>query len=298
MAQVWRSGVLLGMTGLVLASLSAPWRPLWADGHSDVDVKNRVDVKPTAVDSNKIDSKNNDKRPGATKPDQTPKPDKSAANAKPDATVTKASPAKLTPEREATAMAFAQENHAELATLLTNLKQNNPTEYRAAVVELDRIAERLALLKSKNALQYDSELTHWKMDSRIRLLAARLTMSGNPTLEAELKAAVREKVELTLTERRAERDRLQKRVEKLDQTIGELSTRLDEATEKELAAVKRSLQSNKPTAKAKPAKKGDEHAAAKPTERSTKETTVNDKPSDAKITSPKQPLNKSQTPNK
>ena len=45
----------------------------------------------------------------------------------------------------------------------------------------------------------------------------------------------------------AERERLQKRVEKLDQTIGELATKLDDVAEKEFAALKRSAQSSKPT---------------------------------------------------
>ena len=176
---------------------------------------------------------------------------------------------KITPEREAAAIAFAAQNHPELATLLTNLKQNNPTGYHAAVVELDRIVERLAFLKPKNVTQHESELTHWKMDSRIRLLAARLTMSDNPALEAELKAAVRERVELTLAERKAERERLQRRVEKLDQTIGELSSKLDDIAEKELAAVKRSAQSSKPVTKPKSVKKGEENAITKPVERTT-----------------------------
>ena len=55
----------------------------------------------------------------------------------------------------------------------------------------------------------------------------------------------------------------------LDQTIGELSTKLDDVAEKEFASVKRSAQSSKPTAKAKPAKKGDENVIAKPVERTT-----------------------------
>jgi hypothetical protein len=198
------------------------------------------------------------------KPNNVARPERNAASAKAHAATTK-----ITPEREAAAIAFAGQNHPELATLLTNLKQNNPTEYRAAVADLDRIVERLASLKQKNVQQHDSELVHWKMDSRIRLLAARLTMSDNPALEAELKAAVRERVELTLAERRAERERLQKRVEKLDQTIGELSTKLDDVAEKELAAVKRSVQSNRPTAKSKLVRKGEENAIAKPVERTT-----------------------------
>lgn len=232
---------LFGAAGLVLACALEPSRPTLAD-----------------------DPSSSDDKPGkVAKPNAPTKAERNSAGGKAAATATK-----ISPDREAAAIAFAEENHPELATLLSSLKQNNPTEFRAAVAELDRIVERLAAMKQKNPQQHDSELTHWKMNSRIRLLAARLTMSDNPAIEAELKTAVREKVELTLAERKAERERLQKRVEKLDQTISELSTKLDEVAEKELANVKKSAQSSRPTAKTKPGKKGEEHAAAKPVERS------------------------------
>lgn len=241
MAQGWRWLSLFGAAGLMLACALGPSRLILADGPST--------SEGTAGQS--------------AKPNNAAKVERNAASGKAHAATTK-----ITSERESAAIAFAGQNHPELATLLTNLKQNNPTEYRAAVAELDRVVERLAAMK-KNSQQHDSALALWKMDSRIRLLAARLTMSDNPAIEAELKAAVREKVELTLAERKAERDRMQKRIEKLDQTIGELSTKLDDVAEKELAAVKRSAQSSKPTAKPKSVKKGDENALAKPVERTT-----------------------------
>ncbi|MCX7407459.1 MAG: hypothetical protein NTZ32_05180 [Planctomycetales bacterium] len=230
---------LLGVAGLMFACAVGSSRLTLADGTAAPEVKSIPSGKPNPATRS----------------------ERNAASAKAHATT------KITAEREAVAIAFAGQNHPELSLLLANLKQNNPTEYHAAVVELDRIVERLASLKSKNVSQHDSELAHWKMDSRIRLMAARLTMSDNPALEAELKVAVREKVELTLAERKAERDRLQKRVEKLDQTIGDLATKLDEVAEKEFAALKRSAQSSKPTAKTKPVKKGEAHAAAKSVDR-------------------------------
>ena len=248
MAQCGRWLSLFSAAGLMLACALAPSRFILADGQTPAEDKPGQSAKPG----------------NPAKPNNAAKLERNAASGKAHAAATK-----ITPEREAAAITFAGENHPELATLLTNLKQNNPTEYRAAVAELDRIVERLAAMKQKNPQQHDSELTHWKMDSRIRLLAARLTMSDNPAIEAELKAAVREKVELTLAERKAERERLQKRVEKLDQTIGELTTKLDDVAEKEFAAVKRSAQSSKPTVKTKPVKKGEENAIAKPVERST-----------------------------
>ena len=248
MAQSRRWLSLFSAAGLMLACVLAPSRLILADGQTPVEGK----IGQSAKAGN------------PAKPNNAAKPERNVASGKAHAAATK-----ITPEREAAAIAFAGENHPELATLLTNLKQNNPTEYHSAVAELNRDVERLAAMKLKNSQQHDSALALWKMDSRIRLLAARLTMSDNPALEAELKAAIREKVELTLNERKAERERLQKRVEKLDHIIGELSTKLDDVAEKEFASVKRSAQSSKPTAKMKPVKKGDENAIAKPVERTT-----------------------------
>lgn len=243
MAQDWRWMSLLGVVGLMLACTLGSSRLILADGAS-------------LSEGNKSGQ--------SAKPSNAVKSERNAVGGKAHAAT-----AKIHSEQEAAAIAFAGQNHPELATLLTNLKQNNPTEYQAAVVELDRVVERLAAMKPKNLQQHDSALALWTIDSRIRLLAARLTMSDNPAIEAELKAAIREKAELTLAERKAERERLHKRIEKLDQSIGELSTKLDDVAEKELAAVKRAAQSSKPTAKSKPPKKGEENAIAKPVERTT-----------------------------
>ncbi len=267
---------LIGTAGLMLALALGSSRLIWADGPNSSDA-----ISTSSPDQ----AANTDKAAQSTtqnsKPHAAARADRHAANGKAHAAT------KITAEREAAAIAFAGQNHPELGLLLTNLKQNNPAEYHAAVVELDRVVERLGLLKTKSVAQHDSELAHWKMDSRIRLMAARLTMSDNPALEAELKVAVREKVELTLSERKAERDRLQKRVEKLDQSIGELSTKLDEVAEKEFALLKRSAQSSKPTAKVKPVKKGDEHAAAKPVERTPESKNKKDDKQGAKEPSAK-----------
>lgn len=266
MMQLWRSLSLFGVAGVLFACALVPSRFLLADGPSAVGGASSAESKPT-IRSKPDEVTKSDaagKNGSHAKPSAAARAERSAGSAKVHAATTK-----LTPEREAAAVAFAGQNHPELATLLNNLKQNNPSEYHAAVVELDRIVERLASLKLKNVAQHDLELAHWQRDSRIRLMAARLTMSDNPALEAELKAAVREKAEATLAERKVERDRLQRRVEKLDQSIGELTTKLDELAEKEFAALKRSAQSSKSVGKSRPFKKSDVNVIAKPVERST-----------------------------
>jgi hypothetical protein len=159
--------------------------------------------------------------------------------------------AAISPDREAAALAFARENHPELASLLDGLKRNAPKEYQAAMTDLDRVVDRLAKSKERSPERYTFELAEWKLTSRIRLLAARLTMSPDPTVEAELRAALRERLELRLSAQRVERDRLQARVNKLDQQIEEMSSKADAIIEKQFVELRKTMPTPKPAAKAK-----------------------------------------------
>ncbi|MFO1045270.1 MAG: hypothetical protein U0941_26125 [Planctomycetaceae bacterium] len=147
----------------------------------------------------------------------------------------------ISPEREAAAILFARENHPELAALLDGLKRNAPREYQAALADLDRTVERIGKLKEKSPDRYQVEIADWKISSRIRLLAARLAMSEDPTVEAELRAALRERLELRLGAQRAERDRLQSRVTRLDQQIEDMTSRADATIEKQLTDLRKTL---------------------------------------------------------
>lgn len=186
--------------------------------------------------------------------------DKAAARAKAVAKVEKVAarvqaPAAIPAEREAAALAFARENHPELASLLDGLKKNSSKEYQAALLDLDRAVERLAKMKEKSPERHATELADWKITSRIRLLAARLTMSPDPTVEAELRVALRERLEMRLSAQRVERDRLQVRVSKLDQQIAEMESKADATVEKQFLELKKTLPA-KPTTKSKPKKPG------------------------------------------
>lgn len=148
---------------------------------------------------------------------------------------------RISSDHEAAALAFASENHPELAALLDGLKQNAPKEYQAALVDLHRAVERLAKVKERSLERHEFELAEWKMTSRIRLLAARLTMSSDPAVEAELRAALRERVEFRLAAQRTERDRLRTRLGKLDEQIEETTSTADAIVEKQFLELRKSL---------------------------------------------------------
>ncbi|MBS0204298.1 MAG: hypothetical protein JSS49_15450 [Planctomycetes bacterium] len=204
--------------------------------------------------------------PGSSRADDSA--DKAAARAKTVVKVDKSAtrnpvPVSIPAEREAAALAFARENHPELASLLDGLQKNAPKEYRAALVDLDRAVERLGKLKDRSPERHATELADWKITSRIRLLAARLTMSSDPTVEAELRATLRERLEMRLAAQRVERDRLQVRVSKLDQQIEELESKAEATVEKQFHDLKKSLPA-KSAVKAKPKKSAPAAETKKP----------------------------------
>src|SRR5688572_7698992 len=128
----------------------------------------------------------------------------------------------FTPEREAAALSFVKQHHPELQELLSQLKSSTRPEYRRAINELFLASERLAASQERDPLKYELDLRAWKIESRIRLLAARLAMTDNDLLQGELKELLLEKVEVQLEQQLLERQRVASRLEKLDTTIERL----------------------------------------------------------------------------
>ena len=147
----------------------------------------------------------------------------------------------ITPAREAAALTFAQTHHAELAKLLSRLKRRNKTQYERAIRELFRTSERLARLQEVNSGRYLSSLKMWQLDSRIRLLAARMTMSNAPKLEAQLKTLITERQDLRLEQLQQDRDKTQARLDRIDESINKITQDRELAAQNELIRLKKSL---------------------------------------------------------
>jgi hypothetical protein len=124
-----------------------------------------------------------------------------------------------TPEREAAAITFVRQHHAELVDLLNQLKETKPAEYQSAIRELFQTSERLAQLREQDPQRYELELDAWKTKSRIQLLAARSTMAGDHSLEDQLRSALNEQADIRLRLMKLERDRVADRLSKLDKGI-------------------------------------------------------------------------------
>ncbi len=152
----------------------------------------------------------------------------------------------VTPEREAAAQTFAKLHHPELSKLLAQLKESNPAGYEQAVRDLFRTSERLARSQSRTPDRYEADLAMWKLDSRIRLLAARTAMGDSEETRAKLKELILQKGELQLRQMEAERDRITARLEKLNASIENVTARRDEAAERELDRLLNSARSRAP----------------------------------------------------
>ncbi|MBI1346518.1 hypothetical protein GC163_09535 [bacterium] len=137
------------------------------------------------------------------------------------------------------AVAFAREHHPELADLLEQLRKNAPKEFAAAISDLDKSRQRIARNKESSE-RYRLELEEWKLNSRIRLLVARLAMGQDSAIEDELRTAIEQRTQLRLELLEEERARLQQRIEKLNEQIAQQKQRSIEQVDKELAALLKS----------------------------------------------------------
>jgi hypothetical protein len=167
----------------------------------------------------------------------------------------------FTPEREAAALSFVKQHHPELQDLLSQLKSSNRPEYRRAINELFLASERLAASQERDPLKYELDLRAWKIESRIRLLAARLAMNDNDVLQGELKELLLEKVEVQLEQQLLERQRVASRLEKLDTSIERLRSQREVEAQKALTKVLQEVQNSRPTKK--PARAGSNQTESK-----------------------------------
>lgn len=170
----------------------------------------------------------------------------------------------MTAEREKAALDFATQHHPKLVKLITPLKTSNPREYQRAIRELYRTSERLSGIHQKDPARYELELDAWKLQSHVRLLAARMTMEDDPEIERELRAMLKKKAENQLKLLQNERESLQARLQAVQQQIERTSKSQDEFVQQEydrlLKRTERDKQALVP--KANPGRPGGKKGAA------------------------------------
>lgn len=157
----------------------------------------------------------------STEESQRTKPEKSGRPSRTTSPVKAAELPAFTPEREAAALSFVEQNHSELLALLKQLNsKKNRKEYERAVRELFRASESLAATYERDPERYAFDLQLWKLESRIRLIAARYAMAREPqmqeSLKSELRTALNEQLDVRIARSELERSRALKRIERMD----------------------------------------------------------------------------------
>jgi hypothetical protein len=171
------------------------------------------------------------KSPAASESGTTKKPSKPAPT----------SSRPLTGQDEQAALRFAQLHHPELHDLVRRLRANNRGEFREAVRQLHVTRERLERLEEKTPERYAPTLALWKLDSRIRLLVARMTMSDDSGLREELDELLAKRTQSRLELLKIDLERAETRAARLRQQIAEIESNPQAAARKDLAAARRSL---------------------------------------------------------
>lgn len=154
---------------------------------------------------------------------------------------------------ENAARAFAKDHHPELAALLEQLQQSAPEEYAAAIAELESSRQHVEGLKRRQPGDYELGLDEWKVMSRIRLRLARMAETANPREDEELRALVKQLLDVRQRALRAEREFVMRRFDRITAALVEYERDPAAAEERELHSLHKSLR-NTPRRPASPPK--------------------------------------------
>ncbi|MEQ9411114.1 MAG: hypothetical protein RIK87_25605 [Fuerstiella sp.] len=154
------------------------------------------------------------------KPDQKAVESRGAGQTKKSGSNNRQLSGKLTSDQEDRALEFAKANHPELAELLTRLRAESPTGFARGIREVHLASQRLERFRDKHPARFEAELKSWKMDSEIRLLAAKWAMSQDPELERQIRGLLVARQQMRLDRLKLERKKLAERLSQLDRQIG------------------------------------------------------------------------------
>lgn len=131
------------------------------------------------------------------------------------------------------AMAFATEHHPELARLLEQLEKSRPHEFARAMKDLNQQLLQLERTREKNPIRYEAQLESWKLESQIRVLTARWSLSRDAELETQIRSLLKQRRETKIAQLKADKERLIEQQRKIDEQLTALSDPMDSQVEKE-----------------------------------------------------------------
>ena len=131
------------------------------------------------------------------------------------------------------AMEFATQHHPELARLLEQLEKSRPNEFSRAIRDLNQQLQQLERTREKNPTRYDAQLESWKVESQIRVLTARWSLSRDAELETQIRGLLKQRREAKMAQLKADKERLLEQQRKIDEQLTALSDPMDSQVDKE-----------------------------------------------------------------
>jgi len=150
----------------------------------------------------------------------------------------------ITEEMETAALTFAKEHHSELSDLLEKLKKGKRAEYERAIRQLVVVEKHLAGVRKQSPSRYETSRTLWSLNSKIRLVAARMTKSksADSMLEAELHGLVSERLKVKVDQMREQREALAKQIAALQKDLDLADKRILDVESDHEAAVQADIE--------------------------------------------------------
>ena len=170
-----------------------------------------------------------EKKPETNKPEEKARV---AEQGKPEQVDKKSRSEKSEADRKA-AMEFATQHHPELARLLEQLEKSRPNEFARAIRDLNQQLQQLERTREKNPTRYDAQLEGWKIESQIRVLTARWSLSRDAELETQIRGLLKQRREAKMAQLKADKQRLLEQQRKIDEQLTALSDPMDSQVDKE-----------------------------------------------------------------
>jgi hypothetical protein len=177
-------------------------------------------VAQTSADEKKPEEKKPEEKSRVEEPDKPDQGEKRSRIEKSEA------------DRKA-AMEFATQHHPELARLLEQLEKSRPNEFVRAIRDLNKQLQQLEITREKNPTRYDAQLESWKLESQIRVLTARWSLSRDAELETQVRGLLKQRREAKMAQLKADKERLLEQQRKIDEQLTALSDPMDAQVDKE-----------------------------------------------------------------
>ena len=141
-------------------------------------------------------------------------------------------------------LSFVEQHHAELGALLRELCAEDAAECDAALLDVASEVRRLHRLRlTRSEERYAAALEAWEIDSRLRLLTARMTLVGE---DEALMDEVRQLVEREIALRRAEAEfQLERHRTSAAEIEEQLATPVEDQVQRRMRKIQRTSQRNR-----------------------------------------------------